>query len=220
MLLCFQNSECFQNIFLLFLEIKSTGFEPFSVVLESSSEDKKRAAQNRGRPNYKINSDLRFPNSLPEFILFRILIKQGSQLLKLDDSRLEYIWYGCSHLLFSRWLCFISSSIHSHSWEFWSYSHEPDPGWGRTQAISLFLQSLCHVLLTLAWAIGMKTACIINIQNSFPLSLDKTGSRAGVSGDSIAPFLRNQQRNSVMENHEGNLNNLMLWFLLWSWRSS
>lgn len=151
----------------------------------------------------------------PEFILFRILIKWGSHLLNLDYSRLEYIWYGCSHLLFSRRLCFMSYSIYSHSWEFSSYSHKPDPGWGRTQAISLFLQSLCHVLLTLVWTIGMEIACILNIQHSFPLSLVRTGSRAGVSGDGITPFLRNQHRNSAMRSNEDNRNNLMLWFLLW-----
>lgn len=121
--------------------------------------------------------------------------------MKLDDSRLEYIWYSCSHLLFSWWLCFISCSIHSHSCDFWLYSHEPGPGQGRTQAISLFLRSLCHVLLTLAWAIGMEIASILNIQHCFSLALDKTGSRAGIKvcDDSFIPFLRNQQRNSAVK---------------------
>lgn len=91
--------------------------------------------------------------------------------------------------------------IHSHSYDFWSYSHEPGSGWGTTQAISLFLQSLCRVLLTLAWALDVEITSTPNIQHSFSLALDKTGSRAGIKvcDGSLIPFFRSQQRNSAVK---------------------
>lgn len=71
--------------FCFFQRQKAQVLNPSQLSLESSSEDKKRATQNRSGPNCKINSDLSFPNSLPGPSLTRIYFIQNFNKMRVTS---------------------------------------------------------------------------------------------------------------------------------------